>query len=223
TAALHTAFPSIDGMVRTSGDLEFTLTGAALSSRDRGLADPMLSDFAFVDGEGASIRLRISGLKAGSHTVETWHYDGGGFAGAVRVELQRAGDAQTTVLLANHVFSTSPATVAFTADGSSDYELIFLENDGNNRARLNGLRIRQTGAAAGPPGIFVDVDGTNTSALGGVPSPFWTDDVNAQGFTSGNLWRRRPGFGFSVTGGREIFEKDANGGIGDAAPLVTTV
>lgn len=224
TAPMHTAFPAVDGTVRQAGDLTFTLHGANLGSRDRGLADTMLTDFAFTDGDGATIRLRISGLSSGGHTVETWHYDGGGFAGAVRIELQRVGDASSTVLLANHAFSTNAASVSFSADGTSDYELLFIENDGNNRARLNGLRIRETGTPSGPPGaIFVDVDGTNTTAAGGSPSPFWTDDLNDPGFTSGNLWRRRTGLGFNATGHREIFEKDANGGVGDATPLVTTV
>jgi hypothetical protein len=74
-----------------------------------------------------------------------------------------------------------------------------------------------------PPGIFVDIDAVNTTAAAGTPSPFYTDDVNAAGFTSGALWRRRTGLGFTITGAREIFEKDANGGVGDAATLRTTV
>ena len=72
-------------------------------------------------------------------------------------------------------------------------------------------------AADLPPGIFVDIDAVNTTAAAGTPSPFYTDDVNAAGFTSGALWRRRTGLGFTITGAREIFEKDANGGVGDAA------
>ncbi|AKC81755.1 hypothetical protein IMCC26134_01320 [Verrucomicrobia bacterium IMCC26134] len=74
-----------------------------------------------------------------------------------------------------------------------------------------------------PSGLFVDIDATNTAAVGGTPSPFFTDSATASGFTTGQLWRRRTGFGFDVTGNREIYEKDANGGIGDAAALVTTV
>ncbi len=224
TAPLHTAFPAANGTVRQAGGLEFTLTGSAnIDSRDRGLADSLLTEFAFIDGQDATLRLRISGLAAGGYTAETWHYDGGGFAGAIRIALLRVGDATPTTLLANHAFSTSAATVTFTADGSSDYELLFIENDNNNRTRLNGLHLRKTGVPAGLPGIFADVDGTNTAAVGGSPDPFWTDSETDPGFTSGNLWHRRTGFGFKVTGHREIFEKDANGGIGDATPLVTTV
>ncbi|MEY4489440.1 MAG: hypothetical protein RIQ79_1948, partial [Verrucomicrobiota bacterium] len=74
-----------------------------------------------------------------------------------------------------------------------------------------------------PSGVFVDIDATNTAAVAGTPSPFFTDSATDAGFTAGQLWRRRTGFGFDVTGHREIYEKDANGGIGDAAALVTTV
>jgi hypothetical protein len=74
-----------------------------------------------------------------------------------------------------------------------------------------------------PAGRFVDIDATNTNATTGAPSPFFTDNVADAGFTNGALWRRRTGLGFTVTGHREIYEKDANGGIGDATPLLTTV
>ncbi len=78
-------------------------------------------------------------------------------------------------------------------------------------------------AAGLPPGVFVDIDTVNTTASGGSPAPFFTDSPADPGFTSGPLWRRRAGFGFDTAGNREVFEKDANGGVGDAAPLVTTV
>jgi hypothetical protein len=223
TAPLHAAFPAMNGTVREVGGISFTLIGDGVGSRDRGLADAMLSDFAFIDGDGSRLRLRIEGLSASSYEVESWHYDGGGFAGAVRVEVQRVGEETLAPLVANHAFSTTSAKYTFTADGTSSYELVFTENDANNRVRLNGLRLRKAGEAQSLPGRFIDVDGTNTAAVGGTPDPFWTDSATDSGFTSGPLWRRRTGFGFNVTGHREIFEKDANGGIGDAAPLVTTV
>ena len=79
------------------------------------------------------------------------------------------------------------------------------------------------GAAGLPPGAFIDIDASNTAAVGGLPSPFFTDSPADPGFTSGPLWRRRSGLGFDAAGNRDIFEKDANGGVGDACPLVTTV
>ena len=78
-------------------------------------------------------------------------------------------------------------------------------------------------AADLPPGVFVDIDATNTAPAAGTPSPFYTDSATDAGFTSGALWRRRTGLGFNAGGNREIFEKDANGGVGDAATLRTTV
>lgn len=85
------------------------------------------------------------------------------------------------------------------------------------------VAVAQVNALPLPTGLFVDIDATNTAAVGGTPSPFFTDSATDSGFTTGQLWRRRTGFGFDVTGHREIYEKDANGGIGDAAALVTTV
>lgn len=206
-----------------TGGLTFTLEGTDIGARDRALADPLLSDFVFVDGEGAFLTLKIEGLPAGTYAVDSYHYDGGNFAGAIRIESRPAGSSgATSVAVENHLFSTAAASYTFTTDGTP-HELVFRENDGNNRVRLNGLRLRIANTPAGPPGKFIDIDATNTAAAGGSPSPFFTNDVNASGFTSGNLWRRRSGFGFDVAGQREIYEKDANGGVGNAATLATTV
>ena len=222
TAPLYQAVPAISGNPVSSGGLTFTLSGTGIDARDRALADPMLSDFAFIDGDGATMTLLITGLPAGTYAVDSYHYDGGGFAGSVRVESHaQANPGNNTVVLANFAYATTPASYTFTTDGSP-HELVFRENDANNRLRLNGLKIRTSGTIAGPPGTFIDISAANTTAVGGTPSPFSTDDLNAAGFTSGNLWRRRTGFGFTATSAREIYEKDANGGVGDAATLVTT-
>jgi len=215
--------PAVSGGTATTGGLTFTLNGsAAVGSRDRSLADAMLTDFAFVDGADATMTLLIQGLPAGTYAVESYHYDGGGFAGAVRVESHpQSNPANNTVVLANFAYATTAATYTFTTNGTA-HELVFRENDGNNRLRLNGLRLRVSGTATSPPGIPVDIKATNTAAVGGSPSPFFTEDVNAAGFTNGSLWRRRAGLGFAMNGAAEIFEKDANGGVGDAAALVTT-
>ena len=78
-------------------------------------------------------------------------------------------------------------------------------------------------AAGLPAGTFVDIQADSTTAVGGSPAPFFTDAPKDPGFISGPLWRRRAGFGFDKVGNREVFEKDAHGGFGDAVPLVTTV
>lgn len=77
--------------------------------------------------------------------------------------------------------------------------------------------------ASGPTGLFVDINASNTSATDGSPHPFFTDDARGPDFTDGDRWRRREGLGFNITGHREIFERNANGGFGPATPLVTTV
>jgi len=78
-------------------------------------------------------------------------------------------------------------------------------------------------AAELPPGRFIDIDAANTAPADGSAGPFFTEDPAVPGFTQGPLWRKRAGFGFDAAKNREIFEKDANEGVGDAAPLVTTV
>ncbi|MEO7099544.1 MAG: hypothetical protein ABI162_09305, partial [Luteolibacter sp.] len=145
TAPLYHSVPAISGNPVASGGLTFTLSGTGMDSRDRALADPMLSDFVFIDGDGATMTLLIEGLPAGTYAVDSYHYDGGGFAGAVRIESHpQANPANNTVVLANFAYTTTPASYTFTTDGSP-HELVFLENDTNNRLRLNGLKIRTAG------------------------------------------------------------------------------
>ncbi|WP_041744833.1 BNR-4 repeat-containing protein [Coraliomargarita akajimensis] len=66
--------------------------------------------------------------------------------------------------------------------------------------------------------LYVDANDSNTVAQAGTPNPFWTSSITAD-----NLWRKRTGFGFDANGNTEIYEKDVPNGVGDAAPLVTTV
>ena len=77
-------------------------------------------------------------------------------------------------------------------------------------------------AAELPPGVFIDIDAANTAPASGAGA-FFTENPADAGFTKGPLWRKRAGFGFDAAGHREVFEKDANDGVGDALPLVTTV
>lgn len=221
TAQFHTSLPAVEGGSVSAGGITFTVFGSIGGSRDRGLADAMLSDFAFKEGaDQVAVGLRLSGLPAGTYQVESWHYDGNGAAGAVQVEFRPQGGS-TTLLVDNFAFSTSPASYQITANGTATYELVFREDDSNNRTRLNGFRIRAIGAPVAPPLVYVDADNTNTVAASGAPSPFWTASL-----TTDNLWRKRTGFGFDVNSRREIFEKDASSGgngVGDATPLRTTV
>jgi hypothetical protein len=218
TAPFHTSLAAAEGASVTAGGVVFTVFGGVGGSRDRGLPDAMLSDFVFKDGAGIAVGLRLAGLPAGTWTVESWHFDGGGFAGAIQVEFRPLGGAGA-ILVDNFAFATTPAVYDITSDGVTTYELVFREDDANNRARLNGLRIRRSGTASYPPLAYVDAGEANTAAAGGSPAPFWTDTPE-----TGARWTRRPGFGFDVNGNREIFQKDATSAdIGDAALLETTV
>lgn len=219
-ALLHRAFPVAQGSSLSIGEATLTLTTPGIEARTRTYPNELLKDFAFVDGEGLAISLTISGLPAGSYRIDSWHFDAS-FTGSIQVEFGQIG-MSPQIPVSNHPFSTIPASYTITVDGVSTYELSFRENHVNNRSRLNGLRLRPAGSPEVLPGIFVDIDSSNTAAVGDSPDPFYIDDGNDPGFTNGNLWRRRPGFGFNVAGHREIFEKNANGGFGNAAPLVTT-
>ena len=55
TAQFHTSLPAAEGAATTVGGVTFTVFGGIGGSRDRGLADPMLSDFAFKDGASAAV------------------------------------------------------------------------------------------------------------------------------------------------------------------------
>lgn len=218
-ATLHQAVPAATGASVTHGPITFTLVSEGIDSRSRDYADPVLKDFAMIDGEDSAIVLRIAGLPAGSYTVESWHFDRS-YPGALGIGYGRVGETPE-VLVPKHVFTITPATYTIRSDGHSVYELTFRENSEDNRVRLNGLRLRASDAPPSPPGIFVDIDYINTSAVSGFPDPFFTDDATAPGFLGGQLWRRRPGFGVDLGGNRDVFEKDANEGVGDACPLVT--
>ncbi len=218
TAQFCTSLAAAEGAAVTAGGVTFTLFGEVGGSRDRGLADPVLSDFVFKDGNGVAIGLRLAGLPAGDYEVESWHYDGAPFPGAVQVEIRPQGGSGT-ILVDDFAFATAPAVYQISSDGATTCELLFREDDGNDRARLNGLRIRSAGAPVAPPLFYVDAADGNTAAAGGEPAPFWSTLS-----TTDALWKKRSGYGFDVLGNSEVFEKDAStAGVGDATPLVTTV
>ena len=218
-ATLHQGVPAVSGTNVVNGPVTFTLVGEGLAARNREFSDPLLRDFAMVDGEGASITLRVAGLPAGNYIVESWHFDRA-YPGALQIAYGKAGEAPQ-VLVPNHVFSTTPALYSIKSDGSSTYELTFKECNDDNRVRLNGLHLRGADEAESPPGIFVDIGYSNTTTVSGVPDPFFTTDATAPGFLNGPLWRQRTGYGLNMGGNRDIYEKDANDGVGNAAPLVT--
>lgn len=125
----------------TSNGVTYTLFGfQAGENRDRGLSSELLSDFAFNDGASAGIGVRISGLPAGLHFVNSWHYDGApGISGKFQIEWRKAG-TQGRVVVNQRSLAPGPVVYALEADGQSVYELVVREDDLANRARLNGLQ-----------------------------------------------------------------------------------
>jgi hypothetical protein len=220
-AALHQVLPAADGAGVVNGSVKFTLLGDGIVSRNRAHNDPTLRDFASLDGDGAVIVLRIDDLPAGNYAVESWHFDAS-YPGALEIGFCAVGQPPQ-ILVPKHVFATAPARYAIKSDGESSYELRFRDCNDDNRVRLNALHLRAAGQTERPPGIFVDIGYANTTTVSGIPDPFFTTDPADPGFTHGPLWRLRTGFGLNMGGNRDIYEKDANDGIGNAAPLVTIV
>lgn len=218
-APLHQVLDAADGASVGMGGITFTLVGKDVEGGSREYAQPMLRDFAALDGQNAAITLRIAGLPAGAYVAESWHFDQT-YPGSVSIGYGPAG-AAPEVLVADHLFSPNPASYLLRADGTTVYELTFRESGTDNRCRFNGFRLRAADAPPGPPGVFIDIDYTNTQSVTGFPDPFFTDNAENRDFISGSLWRRRPGFGSDLGRNREIFEKDANEAVGDAVPLVT--
>jgi hypothetical protein len=216
TAPLHQNGPAAHGAELAVGPVIFTLLGEGIASRTREHPDALIRDFVYLDGAAATLTLRISGLPAGSYVVESWHFDPA-YPGAISISHTRVGEP-AAVLVPQHTFATTPAVYTLRSDGVTTCELQFQECNNDDRVRLNGLRIRPAGATSSPPGRFVDIDYANTSSLSAHPDPFFTTDATDPGFRGGPLWRLRTGFGF---GNRDILEKDANDGVGNAAALVT--
>jgi hypothetical protein len=214
TASFYSSLVAAENESVTTAGVTFTIFGA-IDSRSRALDNAALRDFAFRDGQGAYIGLRIENLAAGTYDVHSWHFDGAGFAGMIEVEFREICKSGT-LLVNEWSFSTMAASYQITSNGETTYELVFREDSSDNRTRLNALKIRETHSTPSVPVFLVDAGESNTMAEGATPNPFWE-----YGVTTDDRWYRRPGVGFDILGNREVFEKEPSGG-GNAAPLVTT-
>jgi len=221
TADFYSSLEATSGASVSAGNLTFTLLGAGMDNRNRSSGGDLLKDFAFAQ----TLTLRIEGLPVGNFDVETWHYDGGTFDGAVDIDVREQGQSNGTRVVTGFAFSgtsTSPASFQISSDGATTYEIVIRENPSTFRlTRLNGLRIRAAGSPVAAPLQFIDADTTNTQAAGNSPDPFSSSTSDP----GGPLWKLRSGFGFGANSNREIYEKDATIGgdnVGDAALLETT-
>jgi len=143
TESGYTALSGTSGSKTVNG-ATFSLFGVANgNSRDRNTSNDLLTDFVFNEGtNNIGIGFKIENLPQGTYKVRSWHYDASYGNGSVDVEFRMAGNPVSTQNLVNDfAFSTEPATYEITVDGTSSYELIFRESDGNNRTRFNGISI----------------------------------------------------------------------------------
>lgn len=137
-----TALVGNPGQSVTVGPTTMTLFGFPTGNhRNRTRYLDVNGDFAFNERfDGAAVGLRLTGLPAGTYDVASWHNDVDGYRGRVQIEFGPTGGARS-VLADNVRFSSGGVRYSITANGTSDYDLVFREDDANNRARFNGLTI----------------------------------------------------------------------------------
>ena len=125
-------------------------TFSAVGSRLRGsVAAPnpnaLVGDFAFDDGNNAAVGLLFGGagdLPVGEWLVDVYAQDTGSPPGDMVVAYRV--NAVETVVTTDVVRANGPAiTFPLTSDGVSAYDVFVRENSGNNRSRLNAVRLRR--------------------------------------------------------------------------------
>jgi hypothetical protein len=125
-------------------------TFSAIGSRFRGsVAVPnpnaLVGDFAFDDGNNAAVGLLFGGagdLPAGEWLVDVYAQDTDSPPGNMIVGYRI--DAVDTIVTTDVVRADGPAiTFPLTSDGVSAYDVFVRENSGNNRSRLNAVRLRK--------------------------------------------------------------------------------
>ena len=139
-----------DGNSTVINGVTYTLFGGA-DDRDRGAPDDLLRDFVFRSGEpnGGAVALRIDGLATGTYDVESWHFDNNFGADNINIEFREQGGSTLFTLPSS--LSTDAAEYQISVESGTAYELVFRENNGNNRTRFNGIRITRPSAPAPEP------------------------------------------------------------------------
>lgn len=126
------------GRSTTVGPVTFTLFGMPAGNYTRHNSKSWVNSTSVHDsGAGAAVGVRITGLPAGTYDVWSIHNEYG-VPGNMQVEFRRHG-GKRKVLMNDFSPSPSPRRYVITSDGFSDYDLIFREDDGHNRTRLNGF------------------------------------------------------------------------------------
>lgn len=108
--------------------------------RDRGNAS-VHGDFAFNDGSGSSVGVRITHLPAGEYDLSSWHYDVAPHDGLVDIVWRRVGTAGSVIVTDVDIRQPEVERYTVSSDGASVYELVVRPASGSFRARLNGFRL----------------------------------------------------------------------------------
>jgi len=118
--------------------------GSADGSGNRQTANPLTTDFVFDDGAGQAVILFFGGagdLPAGLWEVEVFINDAGAQPDMSIVGF-RTNNSETIVGIVPPDDLAPALTFRFESDGVSAYD-VFVREGGNNRARLNGVILRQ--------------------------------------------------------------------------------
>jgi len=141
-ASSNGASVTIDGVnfsIASADGSRVRHTGGSLSPND------LTGDFVFDDGAGQAVLLLFGGagdLQAGTWQVEMWAWDETSPIGGDLIAAYRTNNAETIVTSTATPDPVNPAAVfTFESDGASTYDVFFRENNANNRARLNAVRL----------------------------------------------------------------------------------
>lgn len=145
----------------TIGGIDFSI-GSADGSRLRGtVASPnpnaLTGDFAFDDGAGQAVIMFFGGagdLMAGTWQVEVWAFESSGGVGDQILGLRTNGTENASATINGNLQSDGRVTdtmgsdpinpsgvFTFQSDGVSQYDIFVRENNGNDRSRLNAVRL----------------------------------------------------------------------------------
>ncbi|HXI00565.1 MAG TPA: hypothetical protein VNI52_09865 [Sphingobacteriaceae bacterium] len=142
TGAGWTGLLGTEGSTVTINGDKFTMFGGIQGTRDRATAGDVSRDFAFNDGAGVGIGLRMEGLPGGTYNVNTYNYDPG-YPGLVNVEFREAGLSSTTQFKVTGKSLTESAATSFqiVVVAGKNYEIIVREASIEDRSRFNGISI----------------------------------------------------------------------------------
>ncbi|BDS06808.1 hypothetical protein NT6N_18480 [Oceaniferula spumae] len=152
---------STNGGTVNIGGVDFSIDSSD-GSRVRGTSaspnpNALTGDFAFDDGAGQAVILLFGAagdLPAGIWQVEVWAFDSSGGVGDQILGLRTNGGENNAATINGSLqangrvtdnMGSSPtdpaATFTFLSDGVSRYDVFVRENNGNNRSRLNAVRL----------------------------------------------------------------------------------